>query len=74
MKSLEQAWARIHPTDTTWMGRESSVTEDGLWAPVTPDKQFCFDLHWYSGCPLGKLDNGIIMSPFYMQHCLRTLA
>ncbi|XP_076799666.1 uncharacterized protein LOC143444348 isoform X2 [Clavelina lepadiformis] len=53
VKSLEQAWARIHPTDTTWMGRESSVTEDGLWAPVTPDKQFCFDLHWYSGCPLG---------------------
>ncbi|CAL8296638.1 unnamed protein product [Boreogadus saida] len=25
-----------------------------LWLPITPDDRMCFELHWFSGCPLGS--------------------
>lgn len=60
IRELEKSWADKHKVDSSWEPRASSVTEELLWLPVTPDKQFCFNLDWYSGCPLGKIFSGII--------------
>nr|CAB3263131.1 uncharacterized protein LOC104265438 [Phallusia mammillata] len=51
--TYQKAWTRKQMSDSTWVARRSSVTDEGLWLPVTPDQQFCMDLQWYSGCPLG---------------------
>ncbi|XP_062317691.1 uncharacterized protein LOC134021170 [Osmerus eperlanus] len=39
---------KVHPSMVT-LSRPVDV-----WLPVTPDLRFCFELHWFSGCPLGS--------------------
>uniref|UniRef100_H2Y0D0 Uncharacterized protein n=3 Tax=Ciona intestinalis TaxID=7719 RepID=H2Y0D0_CIOIN len=51
---FQQVWRSNTPLDRDWTERTSSVTDDQLWFPITPDKQFCFNLQWNSGCPLGS--------------------
>ncbi|XP_066561273.1 uncharacterized protein LOC136750261 [Amia ocellicauda] len=53
IRLIEQNWAMQHPFDGDFIPNISSVKEDGIWLPVTPDLRFCFELHWFSGCPIG---------------------
>ncbi|XP_072922836.1 kielin/chordin-like protein [Hemitrygon akajei] len=53
IRHFEQKWASSHPFDNGYIPNISSVKDSGLWLPVTPDLRFCFELHWYSGCPIG---------------------
>ncbi|XP_064417188.1 kielin/chordin-like protein [Latimeria chalumnae] len=53
IRHFEQKWASQHPFDSNYIPNISSVRQNTLWLPVTPDLRFCFELHWFSGCPLG---------------------
>ncbi|XP_078275752.1 kielin/chordin-like protein isoform X1 [Rhinoraja longicauda] len=53
IRHIEQKWASHHPFDSGYIPDISSVKDDGIWLPVTPDLRFCFELHWYLGCPMG---------------------
>ncbi|KAK6488158.1 kielin/chordin-like protein isoform X1 [Huso huso] len=53
IRHIEQKWASQHPFDSGYIPNISSVQENGLWLPITPDLRFCFELHWFSGCPIG---------------------
>ncbi|KAG9345615.1 hypothetical protein JZ751_008759 [Albula glossodonta] len=53
IRQMEQQWALQHPFDRDYIPNVSSVKESGLWLPITPDLRFCFELHWFSGCPVG---------------------
>ncbi|XP_060698750.1 kielin/chordin-like protein isoform X3 [Hemiscyllium ocellatum] len=55
IRLIEQKWASSHPFDHGYIPSITSVKDNNLWLPVTPDLRFCFELHWYSGCPLGTL-------------------
>ncbi|XP_067915424.1 kielin/chordin-like protein isoform X4 [Heterodontus francisci] len=55
IRHVEQKWASHHPFDSRYVPSITSVKDNNLWLPVTPDLRFCFELHWYSGCPLGTL-------------------
>ncbi|GCC21704.1 hypothetical protein chiPu_0020179 [Chiloscyllium punctatum] len=55
VRLIEQKWASSHPFDRGYIPSITSVKDNNLWLPVTPDLRFCFELHWYSGCPLGTL-------------------
>ncbi|XP_059510514.1 kielin/chordin-like protein isoform X2 [Stegostoma tigrinum] len=55
IRLIEQKWASHHPFDHGYIPSITSVKDNNLWLPVTPDLRFCFELHWYSGCPLGTL-------------------
>nr|XP_039253790.1 uncharacterized protein LOC120330882 isoform X1 [Styela clava] len=52
-RNFETMWKEDHEIDEAWEPRKSSVTEELLWLPITPDWQFCFEMNWFSGCPLG---------------------
>uniref|UniRef100_UPI00358E89B8 uncharacterized protein isoform X2 n=1 Tax=Myxine glutinosa TaxID=7769 RepID=UPI00358E89B8 len=52
VRAIEAEWNSLRPNDPTFLPRNSSVTDDGLWIPITPDHRFCFQLHWFSGCPI----------------------
>ncbi|XP_035282512.1 uncharacterized protein LOC118232067 [Anguilla anguilla] len=53
IRHMEQQRALQHPFDRDYIPNISSVKESGLWLPITPDLRFCFELHWFSGCPVG---------------------
>lgn len=53
IRHIEQKWTSQHPFDSGYIPNISSVQENGLWLPITPDLRFCFELHWFSGCPIG---------------------
>ncbi|XP_036441336.1 uncharacterized protein LOC118818235 [Colossoma macropomum] len=50
---LEQQWEEQRPFDKDYNPHDSSVRATGLWLPITPDLRFCFELPWFSGCPVG---------------------
>eukprot|EP00062_Callorhinchus_milii_P024160 gi/632983773/ref/XP_007908814.1/ PREDICTED: kielin/chordin-like protein [Callorhinchus milii] len=54
VRRLEETWTLSHTFDNNYVPNIASV-RDQLWLPVTPDLRFCFELHWYSGCPVGTL-------------------
>lgn len=53
VREIENNWRINHAVDETWLPRASSVTDDKLWLPISPELQFCFRLDLYDGCPIG---------------------
>ncbi|MFT7799299.1 kielin/chordin-like protein [Arapaima gigas] len=53
IRHIEEEWTIQHPFDRDYVPNISSVKDNGLWLPVTPDLRLCFELRWFSGCPLG---------------------
>ncbi|XP_034144294.1 uncharacterized protein LOC117593416 [Esox lucius] len=47
----EQKLMKSDEIYTPWL---SSQRGKDIWLPITPDSRFCFELHWFSGCPLGS--------------------
>ncbi|XP_013412584.1 kielin/chordin-like protein isoform X2 [Lingula anatina] len=54
IREIELQRRSQHGVESTFSPRQTSVTEDNLWLPFTPDERFCFELHYYTGCTLGK--------------------
>ncbi|KAL6478835.1 hypothetical protein MHYP_G00122680 [Metynnis hypsauchen] len=50
---VAQQWEEKRPFDKDYNPHDSSVRAKGLWLPITPDLRFCFELPWFSGCPVG---------------------
>ncbi|XP_069085493.1 kielin/chordin-like protein [Pleurodeles waltl] len=53
VRQLEERWTSQHMFDSHYIPNISSVRENNLWLPVTPDLRLCFEAHFFSGCPLG---------------------
>ncbi|XP_076589789.1 uncharacterized protein LOC143322463 [Chaetodon auriga] len=51
---LEQDWIGQVKAESDDTVREASQNRSNIWLPITPDHRFCFELHWFSGCPLGS--------------------
>ncbi|TMS05280.1 Kielin/chordin-like protein [Larimichthys crocea] len=51
---LEQEWMGQIKTESDDTLMEATQNRSNTWLPITPDHRFCFELHWFSGCPLGS--------------------
>ncbi|XP_029499286.1 uncharacterized protein LOC115114968 [Oncorhynchus nerka] len=51
---LEREWAGQKHSDDYYTHKVMLQRGRGIWLPITPDSRFCFELHWFSGCPLGS--------------------
>ncbi|KAL0968355.1 hypothetical protein UPYG_G00265780 [Umbra pygmaea] len=61
---IEESKALVDQLTQEWAGQKQSDEEDtqwvrtwkgwDIWLPITPDNRFCFELHWFSGCPVGS--------------------
>ncbi|XP_029378365.1 uncharacterized protein LOC115056224 [Echeneis naucrates] len=50
----ELGWLRQNKPQNENTIVAAKQTESKIWLPITPDHRFCFELHWFSGCPLGS--------------------
>ncbi|XP_070576623.1 kielin/chordin-like protein [Ptychodera flava] len=55
IRLAEGSWTREHTISTTYTPRLTSVTDENLWLPITPDERFCFEIRHYCECPLWQL-------------------